>query len=439
MTASSVQSTATRDRECYFRAAYDLLGEVGYGALTVAALCERIGVTKGSFYHHFADLPAFVAAFAERWRNWVISLMDSYLAEPNLLRRLEMMTNSHIVLMGGAEPAIRAWSWVDPSIADAMRAVDEHGRHLGQVTFGGFADDAETGAALTHLAIGILIGMQMRPEPVDHNRFIEILTEWSRRCLHVEVEPVQSGGRSYVRVLGRRDEPIPPMRPVRRVPAPADPLRDAGVAAVTLAAAELRSEAERGKLAWYQAAREINCDQGSDAVTVAAMCERLGVTKGSFHHHFATMPAFVAWVAEYWETNFRTLQEVAEREPDPIRRLEIMFFSTYALDPVMESAWMAWGWSAPPINDALRRVERAAEVTLARTLAEITGDTETAALLAEFSAGLSIGMIVWRPTLDAETRGLIGVEWLRRCVGLDADLCMDHGVPRVVNIRRPDS
>jgi hypothetical protein len=38
--------------------------------------------------------------------------------------------------------------------------------------------------------------------------------------------------------------------------------------------------------------------------------------------------------------------------------------------------------------------------------------------------------------LDPETRGVIGVEWLRRCVGLDADLCVVDGIPRVVNIRR---
>jgi AcrR family transcriptional regulator len=437
MTAGSAQSTATRDRECYFRAAYDLLGEGGHGALTVAALCERLGVTKGSFYHHFDDLPEFVAAFAQRWSKWFTSLIDSYLAEPDLLRRIELMTNSQIVTMVGAESAIRAWSWVDPTIAEAMRAVDAHVVHLGTATFGGLAgEDPEAGLALSYLAVGILIGMQLQPEPVDPDRFVEILAEWHRRCLHLTVDPMRSNGRSYVRVVGRSDEPIPPLQPVRRVPATDDPVRDAGATAVTLAVAELLAGAERGKPAWYQAAREIATEQGSDAVTVAAMCDRLGVTKGSFHHHFATMAAFVAWIAEHWAARFQALMEVAESEPDPIRRLEIMFFSTFSLNPRTESAWMAWSWSAPPIQEMLRRVFRTAESTLTRTLAEITGDAQSARLLGEFGAALSIGLISWRPTLDPETRGVIGVEWLRRCVGLDADLCVVDGIPRVVNIRR---
>jgi AcrR family transcriptional regulator len=438
MATGATQPAATRDRECFFRAAYDLLGEGGYGTLTVAALCERVGVTKGSFYHHFEDLPAFVAAFAERWLAWLTSLVDSYLAEPDLLRRLGLIINSHIVTMVGAESAIRAWSWVDPTIAEAMRTLDALGMRLGADTYGRLAgNDPDTGLMLSYLAFGILIGMQLRPEPVHPDRFVEIAADWHRRCLHIEVEPVRSNDRAYIRVVARRDEAVPPVRPVQWVTAPVDSLGEASAIAVAQAAAELQASAERGKLAWYQAAREIATEQGSDAVTVAAMCGRLGVTKGSFHHHFATMAAFVAWVAEYWEANFRALQEVAEREPDPIRRLEIMFFSSFSLDPRMESAWMAWGWSTPPINDALRRVERAAELTLTHTLAEITGDTASAPLLGEFSAGLSIGLIAWRPTLDAETRGVIGVEWLRRCVGLDADLCMVDGVPRVVNIRRP--
>lgn len=46
----------------WFDAAFAVLAEHGPGGLTVPALCERRWVTKGSFYHHFAGLPAFTAA-----------------------------------------------------------------------------------------------------------------------------------------------------------------------------------------------------------------------------------------------------------------------------------------------------------------------------------------------------------------------------------------
>ncbi|HEY3603493.1 MAG TPA: TetR/AcrR family transcriptional regulator [Sporichthyaceae bacterium] len=426
----------SRDRECYFKAAYDLLADGGYGALTVTALCDRVGVTKGSFYHHFTDLPDFVAAFAQRWQSWMISLIDSYLAEPDLLRRIEMLANSHVVAMVGAEPAIRAWGWVDPSIGQAVRAVDAQGVLLGQDTFGGLAEDAETGLMLTRIGIGVLIGLQLRADPVDPDRFVEILAEWMRRCLHVDLKPVRVNGRSCVRAVGRTAQPISPLAPVARVSAPADPLREADAAAVAHAAASLLPSAARGKLAWFRAAREIMVEQGSDAVTVAALCERLRVTKGSFHHHFATMPGFIASLTDYWESAFNALLEVAAREPDPLRRLELHINSSLSLETEMETAWMAWGWSNPVIGAAWQRLERQGEDNLTRTLFDVLGDLETATLVAEMSTGLSIGMHAWRPIMDRENIALIGVEWLRRCVGLDADLCLVDGVPRVVNIRR---
>ena len=58
------QTAPTRDRDAYFAAAYELLVTHGCGGVTIAALCDRLGVTKGSFYHHFADMAEFVAAFA---------------------------------------------------------------------------------------------------------------------------------------------------------------------------------------------------------------------------------------------------------------------------------------------------------------------------------------------------------------------------------------
>ena len=58
------------DREAYFGAAYEILGEIGSDGITINALSERLGVTKGSFYHHFASLPAFVQALADWWEAW---------------------------------------------------------------------------------------------------------------------------------------------------------------------------------------------------------------------------------------------------------------------------------------------------------------------------------------------------------------------------------
>ena len=44
--------SGTLNRNDYFEAGLDLLAEGGVQAQTIANLCERLAITKGSFYHH---------------------------------------------------------------------------------------------------------------------------------------------------------------------------------------------------------------------------------------------------------------------------------------------------------------------------------------------------------------------------------------------------
>lgn len=51
----------------WIQAGFALIVDGGPNALRVDKLCERLGVTKGSFYWHFADLPAYRTALLEAW------------------------------------------------------------------------------------------------------------------------------------------------------------------------------------------------------------------------------------------------------------------------------------------------------------------------------------------------------------------------------------
>lgn len=55
-------------RQDWLDAGVSALSEDGVGAVTIDALCRRVGKTKGSFYSHFPTMSDFIRQLGERWR-----------------------------------------------------------------------------------------------------------------------------------------------------------------------------------------------------------------------------------------------------------------------------------------------------------------------------------------------------------------------------------
>ena len=77
-------------REAYFTASFALLGAEGPEALTIAALCKRLKVTKGSFYHHFSGMPQFTEALLRHWEDEHAAILDEVAGLSDAVRRFEI-------------------------------------------------------------------------------------------------------------------------------------------------------------------------------------------------------------------------------------------------------------------------------------------------------------------------------------------------------------
>jgi AcrR family transcriptional regulator len=113
--------------EDWIQAGFAILTDSGPNALRVDALCDRLGVTKGSFYWHFADLPAYRTALVEAWgelqdadRQRFENMRD---VEPRQRLRYMMeavVTPQHYAL----ERAMRVWAMADETVSDSVRKSD---------------------------------------------------------------------------------------------------------------------------------------------------------------------------------------------------------------------------------------------------------------------------------------------------------------------------
>ena len=66
------------DQTAWLRAAAAAVAEDGFNGIRILPLSKRLGVTRGSFYWHFADHAAFVEEFIVYWRNQQLRAVESY-------------------------------------------------------------------------------------------------------------------------------------------------------------------------------------------------------------------------------------------------------------------------------------------------------------------------------------------------------------------------
>jgi AcrR family transcriptional regulator len=99
------------------------LAKSGFTALKADPLAKALGVSRGSFYWHFADLGAFHAALLKRWREiaaeQIIADVEAAGDEP-LKALLSRTFGARLDL----ERAVRNWAAFDAGAQGAVRAID---------------------------------------------------------------------------------------------------------------------------------------------------------------------------------------------------------------------------------------------------------------------------------------------------------------------------
>ncbi|MEP1586687.1 MAG: TetR/AcrR family transcriptional regulator [Tateyamaria sp.] len=92
-------------------------------ALRAEPLSRHLKTSKGSFYWHFKDVPAFQAALLAQWQDRALAqLGDDAMLDGSDTDKMIRFGQS--VQNDTAGPALRAWAQADPSVAKAIATVD---------------------------------------------------------------------------------------------------------------------------------------------------------------------------------------------------------------------------------------------------------------------------------------------------------------------------
>ncbi|HIC90176.1 MAG TPA: TetR/AcrR family transcriptional regulator [Anaerolineae bacterium] len=156
--------------------------ERGYDATSVAEICQRAGVTKGAFYHHFPSKQALFLELLDRWLTGLETQLKAIRGEaetiPKALLQMAGMARQIFREAGGQLPIfLEFWNKAihDPAIWEAtiapyrqfhafFAAMIETGIEEGTLCA---VDSRVAAQALVSLAVGLVLQGLLDPQGAD--------------------------------------------------------------------------------------------------------------------------------------------------------------------------------------------------------------------------------------------------------------------------------
>ncbi|MBS1692739.1 MAG: TetR/AcrR family transcriptional regulator [Actinobacteria bacterium] len=168
----------------WIQTGFALLTSGGPDALRIGRLCERLDVTKGSFYWHFSDIQTYRAALVDAWGDLRDRdrrrLVDVHIPDPR--ERLAAILGAvaapeHVAL----ERVMRTWAMTDDHVASNVRQSDERLLSAIREAISEFGFDTEQTRlrATVTMASGIgllyMVGAALNVPPELLDRFLDFV------------------------------------------------------------------------------------------------------------------------------------------------------------------------------------------------------------------------------------------------------------------------
>ncbi len=168
-------------RSDWIQAGLAAVADVGPNGLRIDRLCQRLGVSKGSFHHHFAGAGDFKQALLAAYEALVVEALDQAIErtasgtpKTALAGLTAAITNTEGFYRPDLEVAMRAWAFSDPEVRAVQERVDARRLESLQGIWSRILDDpaAVRTAALLPYLVGIGASFVQPPTPRDQLRSV---------------------------------------------------------------------------------------------------------------------------------------------------------------------------------------------------------------------------------------------------------------------------
>lgn len=174
-----------KSKSDWLEEALAILAEVGAQDLTIDRLTERLGVTKGSFYHHFGSFTGFKEALLDFFESegtlQIIRLTENEATPQEKLQRLLDITASFPTEV---DVAVRAWALQDEMVRKYQQRIDSRRIDYLRDLFFSITGDEALAFQRAQLLYVIYIGSQQVIPPIQGEDLIRHYVELSNLSVH---------------------------------------------------------------------------------------------------------------------------------------------------------------------------------------------------------------------------------------------------------------
>lgn len=168
-------------KEDWLNEAKQVLIEDGFAKLTLENLLSRLGVTHGSFYHHFKNRQALTEALLKQWRKEMtqdVLAAAANIGDVNERAETLIKIGQSFTNQTQLEIAFRSQARIDPMVKEYVQEVDElriqNCTQLAKLMVG----DTPRAAVIGKLAHTVFVGSQ---------QMIPALTEQETQAMYMEL------------------------------------------------------------------------------------------------------------------------------------------------------------------------------------------------------------------------------------------------------------
>ncbi|WP_170110403.1 TetR/AcrR family transcriptional regulator [Flavilitoribacter nigricans] len=176
---------ARLSKEDWLDEGFKLLSEFAQNKLRIAFLCERLGVTRGSFYHHFDSIDNYVEELMRAWEKQnTLDAIAAAEAGISPMERMELLNRKVVQSNQKIEAAIRSWSFYQDVVKLHLTLVDDIRLEFLVRIFRDMGMEQSLAEKQAKLDYAVLIGMQQLYPDISAREMEELWEvyrpDWSR-------------------------------------------------------------------------------------------------------------------------------------------------------------------------------------------------------------------------------------------------------------------